>query len=697
MKFPESWLREHVVVDADSDRLVKALTDIGLEVEASEPVGGLLPGVLVARIVECVPHPEADRLRLCKVDAGQPELVQIVCGAPNARAGLVAPLATVGAELPGGMKIKPAKLRGVESFGMLCSAKELAIDADASGLMELPDDAPVGASLATYLGLPDLSIEIKLTPNRADCFSVRGIAYDVAAALQASVKPMDVPAVPAQVDVVTPVSSSDAAACPRYLGRHVRGVDARAATPLWMSERLKRSGVRPVSFLVDVTQYVMLEIGQPMHAFDADLIKGEIGVRWSRGDESLKLLDQREVSLDDGFLLITDQDRPVALAGVMGGWDTRVTDDTVNVFLEAAHFAPDAIVGRARKLGMHTDASHRFERGVDPASPALAIERATQLILQIAGGTPGPVCVAEHAERLLTPSAVPLRAARIRRVLGLDVAAAEVERMLSALGMTVSRVEGGWSVVPPSRRFDIAIEEDLIEEVARILGYEALPVSTPTGAVPPSSLPETQIPMFAMRQQMAARDYFEAINFAFLDSSILKAWSMEADAIPLANPLSSELGMMRPALLPGLVEALRRNLDRQQHRVRLFECGHVFAPGTEAPMETLRIAAAACGDARAEQWSERSRAVDFFDAKGDFESLAALAGQQAQPQHYAPPVGGISLEQAADKVRRQTGGRVLSASPEEKGGRRGYSVRVLVDGKRVQQYYVDADGRVSSR
>ncbi|MBD8526781.1 phenylalanine--tRNA ligase subunit beta [Pseudomarimonas arenosa] len=632
MKFPESWLREHVQVEADSAALAATLTAIGLEVEAAETLGGELPGVVVAEILSAERHPEADRLQICQVSLGQGEPVQIVCGAPNARAGLKAPLATVGSELPGGMKIKPAKLRGVESFGMLCSAKELGVDADASGLMELPADAPVGQPLSAFLGLPDTQLELKLTPNRADCFSVRGIAFDVAAALNSRVNPFEIPAVPATHDKTLPVTLSAGADCPRYFGRLIEGVDPNVESPVWMAERLRRCGVRPISFLVDVTQYVMLEIGQPMHAFDADKLHGPIGVRRARDGESLKLLDEREVKVDPQFLLITDADRPVALGGVMGGWDTRVTDATTRVFLEAAHFAPDSIIGRARKLGMHTDASHRFERGVDPTLPEQAIERATQLIVQIAGGAPGPLTRTELGEHLPKPTEVSLRRDRLKRILGLSVADEEVTRILQALGMSAEVTSTGWTVMSPSRRFDIAIEEDLIEEVARVHGYDRIPMSAPTGEVPPSPHPENRIPVAAYRQQLAARDYFEAVCFAFVDEDLLRTWGMQQPMVKLANPLASDMGIMRPSLLPGLVEALKRNRHRQQDRVRLFELGRVFAPDTSGAagaltLETPRIAAVACGTALAEQWSQSDREVDFYDLKGDVESLLALAGQ----------------------------------------------------------------------
>ena len=412
MKFSENWLRSHVPVSVNRDALAATLTAIGLEVEEVTALGDGLVGVVVARIVEVARHPEADRLQVCQVDAGTGQLLQIVCGAPNARAGLVAPLAMVGSNV-GGTPIKTARLRGVESSGMLCSASELGLDADASGLLELPDDAPPGMQLADYLDLPDAAIEIKLTPNRADCFSVRGIAYDVAAACAGEVVPLDVAALPAASTRQLEVELGAGADAPRYCGRVIEGIDPAARTPAWMAERLRRSGVRPLSLLVDITQYVMLELGQPMHAFDLDTLAGPIGVRRARAGEVVQLLDGRQVELDDYFLAITDADRPVALAGLMGGLETRVTEATTGVFLEAAHFAPAAIMGRGRRLGLHTDAGHRFERGVDPELPRTAIEMATRLVLELAGGIPGPVTEAALDEHLPQPATIVLRRARI--------------------------------------------------------------------------------------------------------------------------------------------------------------------------------------------------------------------------------------------------------------------------------------------
>jgi len=629
MKFSENWLRSHVPTGASRDELSAVLTAIGLEVEEVTALGEGLDHVVVARIVEAVRHPEADRLQVCRVDAGQGELLQIVCGAPNARPGLVAPLAMVGAQI-GELKIKPAKLRGVESNGMLCSAKELGLDNDVSGLLELPDDAPVGQALVDYLGLPDASIEIKLTPNRADCFSLRGIAYDVAAATRSEVLDFAAEAIPAVGSRELSIQLDAGAEAPRYLGRVIEGVNAAAKTPLWMAERLRRSGVRPVSLLVDITQYVMLELGQPMHAYDLGTLQGSIAVRRSRAGETLKLLDGRDAALDDSFLVVTDADRAIGLAGLMGGFDTRVTDATTAVFLEAAHFAPAAIMGRGRKLGLHTDAGHRFERGVDPALPRIAIEYATRLVLDLAGGTPAPVTEAVREADLPQPATIVLRRARITRVLGITIDDAEVERILRALGMDVVAAADGWQVVAPSRRFDIAIEEDLIEELARIHGYEQIPTTLPGGAARVAMPSETQLDALSVRRQLIARDQQETVNFAFVDDALLAQWQLRDGLVPLANPLSAELAVMRPSLLPGLVEALKRNRNRQQERVRLCETGLVFAQqagdGQPAPLETPRVAAAVCGDAQAVQWGLPTRKVDFHDLKGDLESLAAASG-----------------------------------------------------------------------
>jgi len=624
MKFSENWLRSLVDIAADQDALAHRLTMSGLEVEGIEPVGASLDGVVVAEIVGCEKHPNADKLRVCQVAAGDATL-QIVCGAPNARVGLKAPLARIGARLPNGTEIKQAALRGVESNGMLCSAKELGIDADASGLMELSADAPVGETLENYLGLPDASIELKLTPNRPDCLSVHGLARDVGALFGAAFHPAGIEPQPSAIETKRAIRLDAGADCPRYLGRVIEGIAPAAKTPLWLAERLRRSGLRPISAIVDVTNYVMIELGQPLHAFDNARVSGTIVVRHAHKGEKLKLLDGSEHELPEKFLVIADDGSALALGGVMGGFDSRVTDDTRDVFLESAHFAPPAIMGRSRELALHSDAAHRFERGVDPELPRKAIERATELLVAIAGGKAGPVVEAVRENDLPKRHAVSLRRDRLRRVLDVEVADAEVERILSALGMKVERTADGWRAAPPSWRFDIEIEEDLIEEVVRVHGYERVPTRAPRGELVVPPMPEARLRAGALRAQLTARDYVEAVCFAFLDASILKQWTLDAGAVALANPLSAELGVMRTSLLPGLVSALTANRRRQQERVRLFELGNVFAAGKDAPVETARIAGVAAGTVHAEQWGVTPRRpVDFFDLKGDVESMLAL-------------------------------------------------------------------------
>ena len=655
MKFSENWLRELVEIKADRNQLAHALTMAGLEVEEVTPLGDDLAGVVVAEIIAAEKHPEADRLQVCKVDAGQVEPLQIVCGASNARVGIKVPLAMVGAKLPGDITIKAAKLRGVESFGMLCSAKELAVDADASGLFELPLDAPVGQPLADYLSLPDASFELKLTANRPDCLGLVGLAHDVAALFGSTAK------VPTQV--VAPVTAvarrgirleagKDA---PRYLGRIIEGIDPAARTPLWLAERLRRAGLRAIGAVVDVTNYVMLELGQPLHAFDNDVLDGDIVVRHAHAGETLKILDGSEAKLDPGFVLIADDRKGLAVAGVMGGHDSRVTGTTRNIFLESAHFAPAAIMGRARKLGLHTEASHRFERGVDPELPRRALERATELLLMIAGGKAGPVLVAENLADLSTPVAVILRRARLKRVLGVEVADAEVARIFTALGMEVVATAEGWQVTAPSSRFDIEREEDLIEEVARIFGYDKIPTATPAGALTLAIEPEARIGELALREQLAARGYYEAVNLSFVRADLLAQWGFNEHLVSLANPLSADLAVMRPSLLPGLIEALRHNRARQQERVRMFEVARVFHQGASLrqepaihgrtpqqagnpPVETPSLAIAACGNARLEQWGEPARMLDFHDLKGDLDALIDWGGE---PQRWTVHADGL--------------------------------------------------------
>ena len=631
MQFNVEWLKQWVAVDLDAEQLAARLTAAGLEVDDMQPVAGAFTDVVVAEIEACEAHPDADKLHVCTVNDGGDERLQIVCGAPNARPGIRVPLARVGAVIGPDFRIRKAKLRGVESSGMLCSAKELGLSDDHSGLMELPADAPVGQDLRQYLQLDDHVIEVDLTPNRADCLSVRGIARDVAASCNADFTGVEIPAVPARSDAHFPIRLDDPADCPRYVGRIVRGIDPTAKTPLWMVERLRRCGLRSISPTVDVTNYVLLELGQPMHAFDLDKLQDEIVVRRARAGEKLVLLDETEAELDQDVLAICDADGPVAIAGIMGGLDSGVTERTRDILFESAFFNPATIMGKARRFGMHTDASHRFERGVDPSGQALAVERATALLIEIAGGEPGPLLIAESPEHLPANGPVSLRHERLQHVIGCAIPAERVEQILERLGMALQRTAWGWTVTAPAARFDIAIEEDLIEEVARIHGYDAIPEAPVAGELQPGTTSGHQVSLNRVRESLCAAGYQEAVNYSFVDHRWLE-WVHHADAVlPLANPLSSDLDVMRTTLLPGLLAALARNVRRQQSRVRLFETGVVFLQG-ESLDEIERVAAVATGNVLPEQWGITSREIDFFDIKGDVESLFAMKGDDVDLQ-----------------------------------------------------------------
>jgi len=625
MRFSVQWLKQWVAIELDAGELAEKLTASGLEVDRVEPVATPFSGVCVAEILSCEPHPDADKLKVCTVDAGGDEPLQVVCGAPNAATGMKVPFARVGAELGEGFVIKKAKLRGVESHGMACSAKELGLSDDHSGLLALPGDAPTGQDFREYLGLDDHSIELDLTPNRGDCLSIRGLARDVGASCNGEYTPLAVEAVEPTIGDRVAVRLEDDHGCPRYAGRVIRDVDVTAPTPLWMAERLRRCGLRSISAVVDVTNYVMLELGQPMHAFDLDTLRGDILVRRGKAGEKLVLLDGKEVEVDESLLAICDNSGPVALAGVMGGLDTGVTDKTRNVFLESAWFEPSVISGKARVLGLHSDAAHRFERGVDPAGQVRAIERMTTLLLEITGGEAGPVAVAESPQQLPQPAPVELRLARLNRVLGSELDAAGVHAILDRLGMESKASDGTWRVTAPGDRFDITIEEDLIEEIARIHGYDALPAALPAGELRLRAISEHEVALTQVREALCAAGYQEAINYSFVDRNLLDALGMGHMVLPLANPISSDMDVMRTSLLPGLVTSLARNVRRQQERVRLFETGVTFLQ-REALEELPAVAAVACGGALPEQWGTGKRAVDFYDIKNDIESLLGLRG-----------------------------------------------------------------------
>ncbi len=630
MKFSEQWLREWVSPALATQALADQITMAGLEVDAVEPVAAAFEGVVVAEVVEKSQHPDADKLNVCRVDDGSGETPQVVCGAPNVAVGQRVPFARAGAVLPGDFKIRKAKLRGVESRGMICSASELGLEEETSpGIMELPADAPVGEGFRDWLGLDDHAIEVDLTPNRGDCLSVKGLAREVGVLNRLAVEGPALAPVAATHDETFPVRVEDPSRCPRYIGRLIKGVDVAAETPLWMVERLRRGGIRAIDPVVDVTNYVMLELGQPLHAFDRANLQGAVIVRLAREGERLVLLDGQEVRLDAATLVIADERGPLAIAGVMGGEHSGVSAETRDIFLESAFFTPLAVAGQARTYGLHTDASHRFERGVDFELARQATERATALLLEIVGGEPGPLVEVASREQLPSERRVPLRAARLEQALGKALPSEEVVEILERLGMAVESRADGWSALAPSWRFDIAIEEDLIEEVARIHGYNRLPVRRPTARLALRPDREARTPLARLRRQMVARGYQEAVTYSFVSPELQQALLPEAVSPALANPISSDLSVMRASLFPGLVRALEYNLNRQQTRVRLFETGLVFRGELDDLSQVPMLGALVCGTREPEGWAGSREAVDFFDLKGDLESLLAMGGEAA--------------------------------------------------------------------
>src|SRR5574343_1704874 len=631
MKFSESWLRTLVNPKLTSDELSHLLTMAGLEVEDLAPVAPAFNQVVVAQVLEVVKHPDADRLNVCQVDIGTGAPQQIVCGAPNVAAGLKVPCALPGAELPGDFKIKVAKVRGIESSGMLCSAKELGIAEEASGLLILPTDAPVGQSIRQHLELDDNVFEIKLTPNRADCLSLQGIAREVGAITGAATVLPQVAEVAPTIPDHRVVMLDAPAACPLYYGRVIKGVDAKAATREWMRRRLERSGIRAISALVDITNYVMLELGQPLHAFDNTKLSGSVHARLGKADEKLLLLNEQTIDLAADVLTIADDSKVLAMAGVMGGEESGITLETSELFLESAFFAPKAIAGRARRYGFASDASHRFERGVDFGGTCAAIERATQLILEICGGAAGPVVEAKADLPARPP--VRLRTARAEKVLGVALGAERIAGIFSGLALSFVREGDDFLVTPPSWRFDMEIEEDLIEEIARLVGYDNIPAPAPQARMAMQRQPEAQRPAYRIRQMLADRGYQEVVNFAFVEEAWeadFAAKTLEDDLIRLANPIASQMAVMRSTLFGGLIANLVTNLKRKQSRVRLFEVGRTFHRDAEASpvagyRQPWRVGGLAFGGALPEGWSSGARKVDFYDVKGDIEALLAPA------------------------------------------------------------------------
>jgi phenylalanyl-tRNA synthetase beta chain len=625
MQISESWLREWVNPALTTQQLGHQLTMAGLEVDALQAIAPPFNNVFVGEVLSVEAHPQADRLRVTTVNVGQAELLQIVCGAPNVRVGLKVVVATLGAKLPNNIDIKRAKLRGVESFGMLCAAQELGLSPATEGLLELPVDAPVGANIRDYLQLDDISMEFGITPNRGDCLSVLGMAREVSAFNR----------LPLNAPVITPVAASHAQvisvelqseACPRYVGRVIKGIRPNSASPEWLVRKLARSGIASLGAVVDVTNYVLMELGQPMHAFDLSKIEGGIVVREAQAGEKLSLLNKQTIELRAGSLVIADQQKPLALAGIMGGDESAVSDTTVDILLESAFFQPLALAGKARSYGLHTDSSHRFERGVDFNLQRQAIERATQLIVDIAGGSAGAVIESVLPTALPVRAPINLRVAKINQVLGFDLPVAQIEEILLALGMMLEKQNDAWLVTAPSYRFDISIEADLIEELARVYGYDNLPTQKPQFSfelAPQAEVVSTQ----KIKELLVCMGYQEAITFSFVDPKLQHILDPQRPTLSLANPLSSELSTMRTTLWAGLLNAVAYNQNRQQGRVRLFEVGSRFLPQADGSLvQEVMLSGVITGELLPEAWANKSPVVDFFDLKGNVESILALTG-----------------------------------------------------------------------
>ncbi|MDM1273198.1 phenylalanine--tRNA ligase subunit beta [Acinetobacter indicus] len=633
MKISENWLRTWVNPAIDSEKLSDQLTMLGLEVDDLSPAAKPFTGVVVGEVLTVEQHPDADRLRVTTVNIGSGEPLQIVCGAPNVRAGMKAPVATIGAVLPGDFKIKKGKLRGVESQGMLCGASEIDLEDKIDGLLELPVDAPVGVNIREYLDLDDNVIDISITPNRGDCFSIRGIAREIGVINQLPVTAPEIKEMAASIsDEKKVVVSTEG--CPRYLGRVIKNVNTKAATPEWMERALARSGIRQHSILVDITNYVLMELGQPLHAFDAAKVQGAVQVRQATAGEKLVLLNEQEVELQDDVMVIADDEKALAIAGIMGGLSSSVTDETTEIFLESAFFAPLHIAGRARRFGLHTDASQRYERGVDFELPLIAMHRASQLISELAGGEFGPITVAENAAVLPTRDAIELEQAQVDQLLGYSVDSDFITDALTRLGCEVTvKAQGQWSVVPPSHRYDMAIYQDLIEEVARIHGYDNIQISLPVIDTKLAKY-QDQFEVAQLRQTLVTLGYQEAISFSFADLKLEKQLNAAVNPLALANPISSDLAVMRSTLLSSLIPCVQYNINRQQSRVRFFELGLRFDYQNAASIHDLKqiptLAMIAVGAKTAESWHGKPQAMDFFDLKGEVEELLAAGRVQVE-------------------------------------------------------------------
>ncbi|WP_318522141.1 phenylalanine--tRNA ligase subunit beta [Photobacterium leiognathi] len=632
MKFSESWLREWVNPAVNSEELAHQITMAGLEVDGVEAVAGEFTGVKVGQVVECAQHPDADKLRVTKVDVGAEELLDIVCGASNCRQGIKVAVATVGAVLPGDFKIKKAKLRGQPSHGMLCSFTELGIDVESDGIMELAEDAVLGTDFREFLGLDDVTIDVDLTANRADCLSIAGLAREVGVLNRAEVtEPQFEIVAPTAADTIA-IDVKAPAACPRYLGRIIRNVNVQAETPLWMQEKLRRCGTRSIDPIVDITNYVLLEMGQPMHAFDLAKIDGGIVVRMAEQGEKLTLLDGNEAELNDNTLVIADNKQALAIAGIFGGEFSGVNTETKDVLLECAFFAPDAIRGRARSYGLHTDSSHRFERGVDATLQTKAMERATALIIEICGGEVAPIVEAESEADLPKAATIELRRTKLDRLLGHSIASEEVVEILTRLGCDVETTDAGWKAVAPAWRFDMAIEEDLVEEVGRIYGYNNIPNQSPVAALSMNLHKEANLPLKRVRDLLVDRGYQEAITYSFVEPEQQKLIVPEIEPLILPFPISAEMSAMRLSLWTGLLNTVVFNQKRQQPRVRLFEAGLRFIPEESAEngmRQEMMLAGVIAGNRSDEHWDIATNTVDFFDLKGDLEAVLELTANEA--------------------------------------------------------------------
>jgi len=619
MKFSENWLRSWVNPDLSSEELAHLLTMAGLEVEDLAPVAPAFNNVVVAQVLSVEKHPDADRLNVCQVNVGEAEPLTIVCGATNVAAGIKVPCARIGAVLPGDFKIKQAKVRGIASFGMLCSAVELGLATESDGLWLLPEGAPAGLPLRQYLELDDKLFTLKLTPNRSDCSSIKGIAREVAALTGSHYELIKIVEQPADLSAQLSLVVEDKIACPLYCGRQVFGVNAAVATPVWMQRRLERSGQRPINVVVDITNYVMMELGQPLHAFDVASLSGKITVRRAKKDEALSLLGGQMVALDEEVLVIADDDKALALAGIMGGSDSGVETTTRDVFLEAAFFHPDAIAGRARRFGLATDASFRFERGVDFSATRAALERATQLLLAICGGKAGEIT--QVSATVPTRTAINLRVSRVARVLGIALECSQIARLFKRLQFEFVMNGDIFSVTPPSFRFDLSIESDLIEEIARLYGYDNIPAQSPRAALTMLPDSELQRPLARVQQLMVARDYQEIVSYAFVEEQLERELCANQNPVILQNPIASNMAVMRSSLLVGLVSALRFNLNRKQLRVRLFETGACFSRHADKYLQTQCFSGIAYGSISPEQWGIVAKPVDFYDVKADLQAL----------------------------------------------------------------------------